>query len=164
MHPSRLLREAYRRQPMIKFLGKRVPPSACHCIRPSASQLTVPSENITPSAPADEPAPHPASSSDSLPDSFIKYRSKAQQHGPLAGHKPPSSSPSSSSAPSASPHVYGDIGGHSGHELGKVEPAKGQVWDRKELPRRFARMAWTEEEMEAVEMGGAGVKVGWGGS
>jgi len=56
------------------------------------------------------------------------------------------------------------MGGHSGHELGGVEPAKGQSWDRSELPGRFGRMAWTEEEMEAVEMGGAGVRVGWGGS
>ena len=90
----------------------------------------------------------------------MSYRSKAQQHGPLAGHN----RPSSSSTPPASTHAYGNIGGHSGHELGAVEPAKGQAWDRNELPKRFGRMTWTEEEIEAVEMGGAGAPVGWGGS
>lgn len=48
--------------------------------------------------------------------------------------------------------------------MGGTQPAKGEVWDRSELPRRFGRMSWTEEEIEAVEMGGAGLKVGWGGS
>lgn len=60
--------------------------------------------------------------------------------------------------------MYGSIGGRSGHELGRVEPEKGEVWDRSELPERFWRMGWTAEEMEAVELGGAGVPVGWGGS
>ncbi len=64
------------------------------------------------------------------------------------------------------PHAYGGIGGHSGHELGGVEPdtGKGEVWDRSELPRRFGRMAWTGEEIEAVELGGATLRPGWGGS
>lgn len=92
----------------------------------------------------------------------MSYRSKAQQHGPLAGHR---NSTSQSPSPSAaSSHAYGSIGGHSGHELGGVKPAQGQVWDRSELPKRFGRMAWTEEEIEAVQLGGAGVRVGWGGS
>ena len=43
-------------------------------------------------------------------------------------------------------------------------PAKGQVWDRSELPERFGRMRWSEDEIEAVELGGAGVRVGWGGA
>ena len=45
-----------------------------------------------------------------------------------------------------------------------MRPGKGEVWDRAELPGRFARMSWTAEEIEAVEMGGAGLEVGWGGS
>lgn len=67
-------------------------------------------------------------------------------------------------APSRASHAYGAIGGYSGHELGSVKPASGQVWDRSELPERFRRMSWTEEEIEAVELGGAGVLVGWGGA
>lgn len=63
-------------------------------------------------------------------------------------------------------HAYGGIGGHSGHELGDVEPnaGKGEVWDRSELPKRFGRMAWTEDEIEALELGGANLRAGWGGS
>ena len=36
--------------------------------------------------------------------------------------------------------------------------------DRSELPKRFGALAWTAEELEAVEMGGAGMPTGWGGS
>lgn len=36
--------------------------------------------------------------------------------------------------------------------------------DRSELPERFHLLAWTEEEIERVELGGAGGKVGWGGA
>lgn len=65
-----------------------------------------------------------------------------------------------------SSHAYGGIGGHSGHELGAVEPntGKGEVWDRSELPKRFGRMTWSEDEIEAVELGGANLRAGWGGS
>ena len=90
-----------------------------------------------------------------------------QQHGPLGGQSRPSSSessPSPAASPPPSSHAYGGIGGHSGHELGGVEPAKGEVWDRSELPARFGRMPWTQEEIEALELGGAGLKVGWGGA
>ena len=45
-----------------------------------------------------------------------------------------------------------------------MSPGKGEVWDRSELPKRFGRLAWSEEEIEAVELGGAGMKVGWGGA
>ena len=127
-------------------------------------------ETITPAAPAEEAHPHPASPDQTLPDSFISYRSRVQQHGPLGGQSRPSSPESSSSSvssstpPPPSSHAYGGIGGHSGHELGRVEPAKGEVWDRSELPGRFGRMPWTEEEIEALELGGAGLRVGWGGA
>lgn len=136
------------------------------CIRFKQKSLTRPTETITPAAPATEPAVHPASPSDSLPESFMSYRSRAQQHGPLAGQNRPSSSPSASSAPppSSSSHAYGAIGGLSGHALGGVEPARGEVWDRSELPARFGRMAWTEEEIEGLELAGANLKPGWGGS
>jgi len=53
--------------------------------------------------------------------------------------------------------AYGDIGGHTGHELGKVEAGKGLHFDRSELPERFRRMSWTEGEIEAVGSGGASV-------
>lgn len=56
------------------------------------------------------------------------------------------------------------IGGHSGHSLGGVEPGEGMVMDRSELPKRFQGLAWTEEEIEGVELGGANLRVGWGGS
>lgn len=55
--------------------------------------------------------------------------------------------------------AYGQIGGHTGHELGKVEPVKGEFFDRSELPQRFRRMAWTQTEIEAVGSGGASA---WG--
>ena len=44
------------------------------------------------------------------------------------------------------------------------DEGRGEVWDRSELPGRFGRMAWTEDEIEAVELGGANLRVGWGGS
>lgn len=53
--------------------------------------------------------------------------------------------------------AYGEIGGHTGHELGKVEAGKGLYFDRSELPERFRRMSWTEWEIEAVGSGGASV-------
>lgn len=50
---------------------------------------------------------------------------------------------------------YGTIGGKTGQELGSFQPAKGEAWDREELPARFRRRVWTEAEMEAVDSGGA---------
>lgn len=43
----------------------------------------------------------------------------------------------------------------TGQQLGNVQPGKGEVWDRDELPARFRRMRWSEAEMEAVNSGGA---------
>lgn len=89
------------------------------------------------------PKVHPASTSDSLPDSFASYRQKAQQHGPLNGRQQVTS-------------PYGGIiGSHPGASLGPVEPAKGEFFDRDELPARFRRTAWTQVEMDAVDSGGA---------
>lgn len=110
---------------MIKFLGKRTAPK---------------SVDHTPHV-------HPAAPSTSLPDSFANYRSKAQQHGPLGGQAAPHSANSTG--------AYGAVGGHSGHELGSIEPKKGEFFDRSELPARFRTTAWTEEEMEAITSGGA---------
>ena len=109
------------------------------------------------------PTPHPASPSHSLPDSFASYRSKAQQHGPLAGQSQqplPSSSqqiplPTSTSHPLA----YGAIGGHSGHSLGTVKAPEGLYFDRSELPKRFQQTPWTQAEMDAIDTGGASM---WG--
>lgn len=138
-----LLLRAQARTPLIKFIGKRgLPKKIDH----------------TPHA-------HPASPTHSLPDSFANYRSKAQQHGPLGAQGPPQSSASSSSSSSeySAPgptslkgsQTYGLIGGKTGAELGSVQPGEGEFFDRSELPRRFKKLAWTEEEMEAVETGGA---------
>ncbi|MCJ1444871.1 MAG: hypothetical protein MMC23_005374 [Stictis urceolatum] len=91
-----------------------------------------------------KPQPHPASPSSALPDSFASYRKKAQQHGPLNG-----------GSNFSRPGSYGAIGGHSGSELGKVEPPKGMSFDRSDLPERFRRLTWAEGEWEAVESGGA---------
>ena len=166
MRPTIRLLATGPRTPLIKFLGKRSlpsqspPPTSFTSLQSfPLTSLFLQEHNITPAAPPSEPHPHPESPTHSLPDSFVSYRSKAQQHGPLAGHKRPSAPP-----PPGAFHAYGAVGGHTGHELGDVEPAKGEVWDRSELPKRFGRMSWTAEEIEAVELGGAGAKVGWGGS
>jgi len=84
--------------------------------------------------------PHPAAPSESLPTTFKEYRAKATQHGPL--------SVGSTSSP-------GRIGGATGESLGPIEPPKGIAFDRDELPLRFKRLAWTAEEIEAVQSGGA---------
>ncbi|KAI9652661.1 MAG: hypothetical protein M1831_006648 [Alyxoria varia] len=120
------------RQPMIQFLGKR-------------SNLPKQSTDHT-------PHPHPASPSSDLPNSFATYRQKAQQHGPLQSNFNTSFAASS---------AHGKIGGTPGAALGAVEPeiGKGVFFDRSELPKRFARTAFSAEEMEAVESGGASM---WG--
>jgi len=122
---------------MIKFIGKRTPPR---------------SVDHTPHA-------HPASPTHSLPDSFAQYRSKAQQHGPLGGgngnggRAPISSSPFA--AATSGPMTYGAVGGAAGRSLGPVQPKDGEYFDRNELPKRFWRTQWSEEEIEAVSSGGA---------
>ncbi|EXJ81993.1 hypothetical protein A1O1_08061 [Capronia coronata CBS 617.96] len=138
MRPSLLLRAAQHRTPLIKFIGKHTPPKSID----------------------HAPHPHPASPTHSLPDSFITYRSKAQQHGPLGsqhgngngqGHASPYQ------APTSGVMTYGRIGGTPGQALGPVEPREGEYFDRNELPKRFWRPQWTEEEIEAVNSGGAGL-------
>lgn len=143
-----MLRAAHQRTPLIKFLGKRTVPSMAFQPREHRRSNANPSvaESVD-----HEPHAHPAAPSSSLPDNFASYRSKVQQHGPLGGQA--SASPSSSS--SSSTGAYGAIGGHSGHELGSIEPKKGEFFDRSELPARFRKTPWTEEEMEAVTSGGA---------
>ncbi|KAI9882145.1 MAG: hypothetical protein M1823_006109 [Watsoniomyces obsoletus] len=110
------------RRPLIQFLGKRTAPKSVD----HTSHI------------------HPAAPSEALPDSFVSYRSKAQQHGPLTYR----SSPISSLA-------GGAIGGHAGKSLGSVQPTRGEYFDRSELPSRFRRLGWTQVEIEAVETGGA---------
>ena len=97
------------------------------------------------------PHVHPASPSESLPDSFANYRSKAQQHGPLGGGK----ESSASGAVSPSSHSYGAVGGRPGRELGSIQPKQGEYFDRNELPKRFRRTPFTDAEMDAIQTGGA---------
>ncbi|TKA83490.1 hypothetical protein B0A55_00582 [Friedmanniomyces simplex] len=131
------------RQPLIKFLGKRHTPKA---------------EEID-----HAPHAHPASPSHELPESFASYRGRAPLGGQQQQQQNSSSQSTSSSrqgAPSGSAAAqtskpYGAIGGHSGKQLGSVQPKQGEFWDRNELPRRFHRTQWTEAEMEGLESGGA---------
>jgi small subunit ribosomal protein YMR-31 len=51
--------------------------------------------------------------------------------------------------------TYGAIGGKPGRSLGSVQPKEGEHFDRNELPSRFWRTAWSEEEIEAISSGGA---------
>ncbi|EEH08850.1 conserved hypothetical protein [Histoplasma capsulatum var. duboisii H88] len=89
------------------------------------------------------PRAHPASPSSELPESFATYRAKAQQHGPL-------------NYSAQTNGIYGGaIGGQPGASLGSVEPKKGEYFDRNELPERFRRLTWSQEEIDAVETGGA---------
>jgi small subunit ribosomal protein YMR-31 len=101
------------------------------------------------------PHAHPASPSHTLPEgfasasstsssssaSFSSYRQQAQQHGPL-GRK-------------SSQVADGSLGSHSGHSLGSVASAKGEYFDRNELPARFRRKPFTQDEIDAIETGGA---------
>jgi hypothetical protein len=69
----------------------------------------------------------------------------------LAGHK-------SGALPhliAGSGPVYGNIGGKSGHELGSVQAPKGVYFDRSELPKRFQRQPWSQDEIDAIDSGGA---------
>lgn len=95
---------------------------------------------------------HPASPTDELPSSFgtasksssssfSSYRQQAQQHGPLGRT------------------VYrsadGSFGSLPGQALGPVAPAKGEYFDRNELPPRFRRTPYSQAEIDAIETGGA---------
>ncbi|KAK3686336.1 hypothetical protein LTR37_019926 [Vermiconidia calcicola] len=135
MRPTRAL---WQHKPMIKFLGKRHPPK---------------NNDHAPHA-------HPAAGGQQLPESFASYRNRATQHGPLGGQQQQQSQ--RQGAPSAAPkpaapviEPYGNIGGHSGRQLGPVQPAKGEVWDVNELPVRFRRRPFSQAEIEAVETAGA---------
>merc|ERR1712098_471300 len=75
------------------------------------------------------PHAHPASPTHELPADFTSsqnsssYRQQAQQHGPLGRSKA----------------ADGTLGSLSGQSLGSVAPAKGEFFDRSELPARFRR-------------------------
>lgn len=105
------------------------------------------------------PQPHAASPTHSLPDSFASYRSRVQQHGPMGGNKDkPVAASSSSSSSSSSIHPslsYGPIGGTPARRLGSIQPKDGEYFDRSDLPKRFARLQWSDEEMEAITSAGA---------
>lgn len=91
-----------------------------------------------PASPSHElPADFKSSSKPSSPN-FSSYRQHAQQHGPLgrAGKS-------------------GAVGETSGHSLGPVTPAKGEYFDRNELPARFRRTPIDLAEIDAIETAGA---------
>lgn len=94
------------------------------------------------------PRAHPASPTHSLPsdfsgthNSFSEYRQRSQQYGPLRRTLTRTSDSGIGGAPAAA--------------LGSIEPGKGMFFDRDELPARFRRSAWSIEEIEAIESGGA---------
>ena len=147
--------QAGQRTPLIKFLGKRGPPSM------HMSQSEIPAWILTTNTESVDhtPAPHPASPTHSLPDSFANYRSKAQQHGPLGSRSEPAPPRQSAITPSSRSMAYGAIGGHTGHSLGRVEAAEGQYFDRSELPKRFGRTPFTQAEIDAIDTAGASL---WG--
>lgn len=111
------------------------------------------------------PQPHPASPTHQLPESFASYRQKAQQHGPLGGGPASgsesgnaggsSSSPRSSASNMGGPMTYGAVGGRAGRDLGSIKPKEGEYFDISELPKRFQRRQYTDQEMDAVTSGGA---------
>lgn len=51
--------------------------------------------------------------------------------------------------------TYGFVGGRAARDLGPIEPKEGEYFDVSELPKRFQRRKYTEEEMDAVTSGGA---------
>lgn len=147
------------RQPMIRFLGKRTVPKSTSSPTPT-DFVPHPTNASSPTDVDHSPHAHPESPDHALPESFAQYRNRAIQHGPLGGQQQQSAqrgpSQAQSSAANGQPMTpYGGIGGKTGQELGSIQPAKGEVWDRDELPARFRRMRWTEAEMEAVDSGGA---------
>lgn len=143
MFATKVLRQAAaaERTPMIKFIGKRTTPGK-HSGYPirnfGHSNASKASIDHTPHA-------HPASPSHELPADFSKssspsfssYRQKAIQHGPLGRQN------------------AGSIGSISGQSLGSVTPAKGEYFDRNELPARFRRAPLDMSEIDAIETGGA---------
>lgn len=133
------------RTPLIKFLGKRSTPGTSLF---SVLQVYDPSSNLPAASVDHTPHAHPASPSHELPadfkssakatsPSFSSYRQHAQQHGPLGRAK------------------SGGVGETSGHSLGPVAPAKGEFFDRNELPARFRRSPIDLAEIDAIETAGA---------
>lgn len=53
------------------------------------------------------------------------------------------------------PMTYGFVGGKAGRDLGSIQPKDGEYFDVSELPKRFQRRGYTEQEMDAVTSGGA---------
>ncbi|KAG4424513.1 hypothetical protein IFR04_002391 [Cadophora malorum] len=116
------------RTPMIKFLGKRsIPSSIDH------------TPHAHPASPTHELPADFTSSQKSSSASFSSYRQQAQQHGPLGRSKA----------------ADGTLGSLSGQSLGSVAPAKGEFFDRSELPARFRRQPIDLSEIDAIETGGA---------
>jgi small subunit ribosomal protein YMR-31 len=151
----RATRVLFKHTPMIKFLGRRSVPKRkpISTSRPNRNRTNQPKKLTSTSPEIDHtPQVHPASPSESLPESFASYRQKASQHGPMMRGNNSSSSSGASQAPS---QALGGIGGSTARQLGSVKPKDGEFWDRNELPKRFRRTVYSEAEMEAIESGGA---------
>ncbi|KAL2073198.1 hypothetical protein VTL71DRAFT_10522 [Oculimacula yallundae] len=118
---------AAERTPLIKFLGKRSTPTSIDH-----------TPHAHPASPNDLPADF-ASAQKAASASFSSYRQQAQQHGPLGRSRA----------------ADGTLGSSSGSSLGPVAPAKGEFFDRSELPARFRRQPIDLSEIDAIETGGA---------
>ncbi|KAF7905018.1 uncharacterized protein EAF01_005540 [Botrytis porri] len=136
MFATKVLRQASaaaahaERTPLIRFMGKRsIPSSVDHSARPH------------PASPTHELPAGFVEAQKSSSSSFSSYRQNAQQHGPLG----------------RSARSDGTIGSLSGRALGSVAPAKGEFFDRSELPARFRRTPIDLAEIDAIETGGATV-------
>lgn len=51
--------------------------------------------------------------------------------------------------------TYGFVGGRAARDLGSIKPKEGEYFDVSELPKRFHRRQYSDEEMDAVTSGGA---------
>ncbi|ODQ67301.1 hypothetical protein NADFUDRAFT_81821 [Nadsonia fulvescens var. elongata DSM 6958] len=109
MNPTRVVAKHV---PLIKFLGKR-----------THSAKNISSDISTPHTHSQAPA--------ALPDSFVQYRLRAQQHGPLGA--------TVLKAPSK----------------GSIAPVAGEYFLTRDLPSRFHYTKLDQAEIEEINSGGA---------
>lgn len=71
----------------------------------------------------------------------------------MGGNKEAAPAMAAKSVPSSM--SYGPIGGTAARKLGSIKPKDGEYFDRSELPKRFAKLQWSDDEMEAITSAGA---------